>query len=88
MGDSNLNYCNEIITSINTAKKLVGSKKFSGLLIGKDLIFHQLNGMTRTWVVTQWIILNRQMCFLAVYRRIFISEYNQKHFPKQRQRDN
>ena len=38
-GDTDVNYCKEIVESINTAKKLVESKKYNGLLIGGDFNF-------------------------------------------------
>ena len=38
-GDSDVNYCKEIVKSISTAKKLVESKKYTGLIIGGDFNF-------------------------------------------------
>ena len=38
-GDSDNNYCKEVIKSINTAKKLVDGKKYTGLIIGGDFNF-------------------------------------------------
>jgi hypothetical protein len=38
-GDSDLNYCKNIIDSIDSAQKLIDNKSFTGLLIGGDFNF-------------------------------------------------
>ena len=72
MGDSNLNYCNEIITSIKTAKKLVGSKKFSGLLIGKDFNFSSIKWNDENMGCNSMDHLEQANVFLSCLQQNFL----------------
>jgi hypothetical protein len=38
-GDSDIKYCKEVINSVNTARKLIDGKKYTGILIGGDFNF-------------------------------------------------
>jgi hypothetical protein len=48
-GYSDVNYCREIVETIISAKKLVESKKYTGLLIGGTSTSQKLNGMMNVW---------------------------------------
>jgi hypothetical protein len=48
-GYSDVNYCKEIVETIISAKKLVESKKYTGLLIGGSSPSQKLNGMMNIW---------------------------------------